>query len=35
MALREILKKIQGEMTEQMPSEFIEAFGENLNQLIE
>lgn len=35
MALREILKKIQGEMAEQMPEEIVQAFGQNLNGLIE
>lgn len=35
MALREVLKRIQGDLVDQMPNEFIEAFGENLNRLID
>lgn len=35
MALREVLKKIQGEMAVQLPDDVLQAFGDNLNELIE
>lgn len=35
MSLREVLEKIQGNLGERIPDEFIEAFSEYLNQLID
>ncbi len=34
MPLKEVLAKIQNEMSEQLPKEILEAFGENLKELI-